>query len=138
MFHICAPLSSLPGYLRLCCFATKPIGGKRREEPRSPAMSSGTFCLRQNAQRVAWGPKALLLGKRRKEPRSPAMFTALTKSLASAQSRDFSAPHSKTITQNPKPYPSPESRRCPELNHDPNPSPNPNEQLKFVHQFAAH
>ena len=24
----------LPGYLRLCCFAT--IGGKRREEPRSP------------------------------------------------------------------------------------------------------
>ena len=28
---------SLPGYLRLCCFA---IGGKRRKEPRSPATAS--------------------------------------------------------------------------------------------------
>ena len=47
---------------------------------------------------------------------------------------DFSAPHSKTITQNPNPNPSPESRRCPELDHNPNPSPNPNpnEQWKKI------
>ena len=37
--------SLLPGYLRLCCF-----GGKRREEPRSPATSlmlplTGDACL---------------------------------------------------------------------------------------------
>ena len=67
---------------------------------------------------------------------------ALTKSLASAQSRDFTF-----LPLNPKPWtksgipnPSPESRRSSRLNNNPNLSlnPNPNEQLKFVHQFAAH
>ena len=40
---LCLPGTVVPGYLVLCCFDS--IGGKRREEPRSPAILSAFLIL---------------------------------------------------------------------------------------------